>query len=240
MLAYSTSEAHYTSSVVFENWNRFYDPSVGRYLSPDPILLDPEAVVSAAAAGMSTPAYAYANNNPIVFTDPNGLATLACAQVGSGPMVCVWYPDAGQIAALRSFLWTSAQRAAATGAAASTSALPLLAAVLPGNAFQDNWGQATCEANMALCGAVLAAAEGSPEGLIAQLDKHIGKIAGAAGSYDPGDPNKRDVNHWKKEVRALMEGLKRALKRMANNRAKREAAEQAIRRGEEALRQFGP
>ncbi len=60
---------------LFENWNRFYDPSIGRYLSPDPILLSPGAVVSAAAGGMISPAYAYASNNPIAFIDPTGLET---------------------------------------------------------------------------------------------------------------------------------------------------------------------
>ncbi|MDQ3274752.1 MAG: hypothetical protein M3Q39_06910 [Actinomycetota bacterium] len=45
---------------------------MGRYLSPDPILLSPTAVVEFAAQGRSTPAYAYANNNPITLTDPTG------------------------------------------------------------------------------------------------------------------------------------------------------------------------
>ncbi|RYD75797.1 MAG: RHS repeat-associated core domain-containing protein, partial [Verrucomicrobiaceae bacterium] len=58
---------------LFENWNRFYDPSIGRYLGPDPILQDPETVLSEAAAGRSLAAYAYANNNPVNFADPTGL-----------------------------------------------------------------------------------------------------------------------------------------------------------------------
>ncbi|RKH72391.1 RHS repeat-associated core domain-containing protein [Corallococcus aberystwythensis] len=48
---------------LFENWNRYYDPSVGRYLQPEPMLgWGPSAL----------PAYAYALNNPMAYADPNG------------------------------------------------------------------------------------------------------------------------------------------------------------------------
>ncbi|WP_158625701.1 RHS repeat protein [Corallococcus carmarthensis] len=48
---------------LFENWNRYYDPSVGRYLQPEPMLAKGPAAL---------PAYAYAVNNPIGVTDPTG------------------------------------------------------------------------------------------------------------------------------------------------------------------------
>ncbi|ATB49360.1 RHS repeat-associated core domain-containing protein [Corallococcus macrosporus] len=56
-----------------ENWNRFYNPSIGRYLQPEPMLQSPNFVKGMASQGMSAPAYAYANNDPLHFTDPTGL-----------------------------------------------------------------------------------------------------------------------------------------------------------------------
>jgi len=45
---------------------RYYDPVVGRFLSPDPVLPQP-------ANTGNFNIYSYASNNPINFTDPNGM-----------------------------------------------------------------------------------------------------------------------------------------------------------------------
>lgn len=60
------------------NWHRHYDPSIGRYIQPDPLgLVDGPSV------------YAYAEGNPLSYTDPDGrcpwcLAALGGAAVGAG------------------------------------------------------------------------------------------------------------------------------------------------------------
>lgn len=56
-----------------ENWNRYYDPSLGRYLSPEPLLQSPTYLATMVATAANVPTYAYAANNPIRFTDPTGL-----------------------------------------------------------------------------------------------------------------------------------------------------------------------
>lgn len=56
----------------FENRNRFYEPSTGRYLGSELMMRDPKWVVTQATAGRSAPVYAYAYNNPMAFKDPDG------------------------------------------------------------------------------------------------------------------------------------------------------------------------
>jgi RHS repeat-associated protein len=63
-------------SDLFENWNRYYDPAIGRYLQPEPLLaLSPTLIKFTAQEGRSLPAYAYAANNPVALEDDDGFAT---------------------------------------------------------------------------------------------------------------------------------------------------------------------
>ncbi|MCB1784579.1 MAG: RHS repeat protein, partial [Alphaproteobacteria bacterium] len=49
-------------SALFYNWNRYYNPAIGRYISSDPIGI---------AGGLNT--FNYANQSPVMYTDMDGL-----------------------------------------------------------------------------------------------------------------------------------------------------------------------
>ena len=52
-------------SDLVQNWNRFYDPSIGRELEPDPVLAN-------SPPGENSLVYGYAGNNPVSVSDPTG------------------------------------------------------------------------------------------------------------------------------------------------------------------------
>jgi RHS repeat-associated protein len=72
-------------SDLFENWNRYYEATAGRYLGPEPILLNPKYVQHTAKQGHSVPMYDYALGNPLANTDPTGLAVYLCRRKADIP-----------------------------------------------------------------------------------------------------------------------------------------------------------
>jgi RHS repeat-associated protein len=62
-----------TESGLYYNWNRYYDPALGRYVQSDPLGFD---------AGMNF--YVYANGNPVNLVDPMGLHTGGYGGPGHG------------------------------------------------------------------------------------------------------------------------------------------------------------
>ncbi|WP_395857118.1 RHS repeat-associated core domain-containing protein [Cystobacter fuscus] len=65
---------HDAETDLFENWNRYYDPSIGRYLQPEPMLRNPQMVLTTARQSHWLPTYAYALSNPVNITDSTGNA----------------------------------------------------------------------------------------------------------------------------------------------------------------------
>ena len=59
-----------------ENWNRYYEPQSGRYLSPEPLLQNPKWVKEELTGGHPVATYAYARNNPVTTVDPTGLGPI--------------------------------------------------------------------------------------------------------------------------------------------------------------------
>ena len=80
-------------SDLVNNWNRFYSPSLGRYLQPDGIWRYPEQVVSAANAGTSFGVYAYARSNPLVYSDRDGNYAYGPAAIKATVVLCVAQPE---------------------------------------------------------------------------------------------------------------------------------------------------
>jgi uncharacterized protein RhaS with RHS repeats len=88
-----------------QNWNRDYDPLIGRYIESDPIGL----------AGGSLSTYQYCNANPLTRVDPNAEAFVDCAEALADlvratanvelrlaeMVACGKHPDAGHIKALQ-------------------------------------------------------------------------------------------------------------------------------------------
>ncbi|MEW5741264.1 MAG: RHS repeat-associated core domain-containing protein [Myxococcota bacterium] len=66
---------------LFENWNRFYDPSTGRYSASDPYASNPKYTRDTSAASLWS-TYGYASQNPLVIVDPTGLKSIIL--VGGG------------------------------------------------------------------------------------------------------------------------------------------------------------
>lgn len=108
---------HDAETELFENWNRYYEPSAGRYLQPEPLLKAPNFVQAMVLNGYSMSAYAYGQNNPLRFVDPTGLQpmTFGANQLvvdcdGGGKAAVTWDTHA-ELCALADSTATDRERA---------------------------------------------------------------------------------------------------------------------------------
>ena len=87
--------------------------------------------------------------------------------------------------------------------------------------------------------AVALAAAVAAEGLIGHLNDHIQKVIDACPglSPDPNNPDNDPVKGWLKEIKAAIENLKKQLKNTPKNKSKQKPLEDAIKKGEEFLKQ---
>jgi len=64
---------HDSETDLYENWNRYYEPTTGRYLSPEPKKQDAKWIRHREQRGIASASFGYAAGNPIHFVDPDGL-----------------------------------------------------------------------------------------------------------------------------------------------------------------------
>jgi len=64
---------------LYKMGDRYYDPTLGRFISPDSFIPDP-------GNPQDLNRYSYAGNNPLKYTDPTG----HCMELGVSPIPCFW------------------------------------------------------------------------------------------------------------------------------------------------------
>ncbi|MDR6284021.1 RHS repeat-associated protein [Methylopila jiangsuensis] len=87
------------------NWNRHYDPTLGRYTQPDPLgFVDGPNV------------YGYVNGNPVLYADPSGeyVWIIFGAALGAGAEALNQYMECGEVYNLKSILVQGAVGGAAS------------------------------------------------------------------------------------------------------------------------------
>jgi RHS repeat-associated protein len=182
------------TGLVVMGW-RHYDPSLGRFLEPDPVVaavLDPQALNR----------YAYARDNPLNFSDPDGRSPLAVLLLFGAVALLdrdTRIDAAGSIGltAASIFLTGALGPGAAAGLAALRASIPALYASAAttvimdsrlGRGLVESYAQLFEDLGMSDTGAHAASRLLSAWYLNSSLQQGFGRLMAPAGPALPGDP----------------------------------------------------
>jgi RHS repeat-associated protein len=169
-----TGHVHDADTALVYMQQRYYDPIAGRFLSVDP-------VTTSAKDGSSFNRYAYANDSPYKYTDPDGQFGLAGAIAGAAFEAFAQYAVTGTISDGKAIVVAAAVGAITGGIGGAAAKAALMGTISSGTAVAATatGSSAAAVAGKFAEGALKGTAPSSTEVAIAAAGGAIGGAAGA-------------------------------------------------------------